>query len=906
MKKKNLFWQMVYMCIIAVVMACFVGACSEDIKNELPNPPDVEQVGDVEFEIDLGSIGNDDEPSGSGDPSEDVGSASNPVNVETGDTLNVTVSQTSSYKDPDGSVYSVEPKASIELFAKLDTIYAKDLETLTSIKGKADVKTSTSGSNPVCHNTVQTFMVGTQEVRFDLMHEVYTYVNSVSQSIEMPYIKVNQADFGTANAIDAKKSNAQSPIRIKKVALTRAAITETNTFEVNVQFNVNLETVNTKQTASKSVSFNVKYMAVVEEVTELDGMLEYVVEGASTELKESYNVEPKNPFLIELKQKSFFASSDTTISVCNPVASFKMLANCDTVFVANLDSLSNFSAIAPQTAQDGNNPVKTTSKYRFNAGGGQSFDIETSYDVFAYDDKENLPYLMFGEPTKKSVSVTELNQTRAVAHSVKYYKVKTVFSVPVKSVNAKNPLDKELNFTVEYIGGVTSVTELDGMLEYTVSGSVDGLKTDNILTPKTPFALELKQKSYFASPDKSIVVGECSPVASFKMLANCDTVFVANLDSLSNFSAIAPQTAQDGNNPVKTTSKYRFNAGGGQSFDIETSYDVFAYDDKENLPYLMFGEPTKKSVSVTELNQTRAVAHSVKYYKVKTVFSVPVKSVNAKNPLDKELNFTVEYIGGVINEEEVVELDSITYRKDFIFYEASYNLPDRTTKVVYRDRNYSNGTVITDTIYSGTSEFAPYYITMGALGEYKLVDISYNERLLIKGNDTIRVMCSLYENKDANSFQVVRTRSSLLKEIDYNNFPVKRLSSKSGDINDYSLYKNASTRELFDETKPVNGWYFQNVLRRYCPEFNRMYISSIELGFYAYFLYIDDKIIDFNEYMPQLKSVAGETQVYPENETRGEALVFKSSVEGVLMNRNISALVVDTFYVAKSDTIINY
>ena len=86
MKKKNLFWQMVYMCIIAVVMACFVGACSEDTKNELPNPPDVEQVGDVEFEIDLGSIGNDVEPSGSGDPSEDVGSASNPVNVETGDT----------------------------------------------------------------------------------------------------------------------------------------------------------------------------------------------------------------------------------------------------------------------------------------------------------------------------------------------------------------------------------------------------------------------------------------------------------------------------------------------------------------------------------------------------------------------------------------------------------------------------------------------------------------------------------------------------------------------------------------------------------------------------------------------------------------------------------------------------
>ncbi len=898
-----------HMCVIVVVTFGLSFSCVEP-EPDFPVNPDTEQVGEVEFEIDLGSLGgNDDEPSGSGDPNEDVGSSSNPVNVETGDTLSVTVTQTSSYKDPDGSVYTVEPKASIELFAELETVHAKDIETLISIKENADVAQSTSGSNPVCYNTVQTFTIGTQEVKFDLMHEVYTYVNSVSQAIEMPYIKVNQANFGTADVIESNKSNAKAPISIKKLALTRASITETNTFEINVIFNIDLEAVNTKSDAKKNVSFNVKYMAVVEDVTELDGNLEYVVEGSSNELKESFKVEPQNPFLLELKQKSYFASSDTTVGVCNPVARFKMLASADTVYVSNLDSLSAFEGLEPQTSVEGENPVKNTSKYVFNAGGNQSFDIETMYEVFAYDDSEDLPYLMLGKPIKKSVSVTPVEQTRAVAYNTKYYKVETVFSVPVKSVNAKNTLDKELNFTVEYIGGVINQTELDGIVEYTVSGSVNSLNTNNSVTPKNPFLMELKQNSYFASPDKSIVVGKCNPVAKFSMHALCDTVFVTELDSLSVFEGLEPQTSVEGENPVKNTSKYVFNAGGNQSFDIETMYEVFAYDDKENLPYLMFEKPIKKSVRVTPVEQTRAVVHDTAFYKVITEFSVPLKSVNAKNTIDETLNFTVEYVGGVVTTSEVVELVDITYRKDIIFYEASYNLPDRTTKVVYRDRNYSNGTVVTDTIYSGTSEFVPGSIYADPRGSTTQIEYSENLIRYAVGDDTIDVHLDRSEFSDK-LYQSTIKRSIKLNKIDMNTFKYMWNSQVDGDILDYGSYKNAISRDMYDENNPVDGWYFQYIVNNcriaYHPDDIPLFSSFVRTNFYAYFLYIDDQIIDFNEYAPKLEVILDQAIFCEGNETRGEALVFKTGFKGTFLDRDINMISIDTFYVAKGDTIINH
>lgn len=117
-------------------------------------------------------------------PSGITATSASPAVVTQGQPLDMEISQKSSYTDPNGSVYTCEPKASIKLIVQQDTLYAKDLQTLISITESSDV--SESGTNPRQYKTLQKFNVGGQEVIFDLAHEIYTYVNSRQTSIEMP------------------------------------------------------------------------------------------------------------------------------------------------------------------------------------------------------------------------------------------------------------------------------------------------------------------------------------------------------------------------------------------------------------------------------------------------------------------------------------------------------------------------------------------------------------------------------------------------------------------------------------------------------------------------------------------------------------------------------------------------
>ena len=94
--------------IFCVLILTLAAACSKDELEEPKQPTDPKA--EVSF-----IVNNDD--GGSSD-------LSAPTVVETGDTLNMTISQKSSYTDTDGKVYSCEPKATISLHARLDTLYA--------------------------------------------------------------------------------------------------------------------------------------------------------------------------------------------------------------------------------------------------------------------------------------------------------------------------------------------------------------------------------------------------------------------------------------------------------------------------------------------------------------------------------------------------------------------------------------------------------------------------------------------------------------------------------------------------------------------------------------------------------------------------------------------------------------
>lgn len=151
-----------------------------------------------------------------------------PVQVESQQGLELVISQKSSYTDPNGKVYTCEPKASIALEASMDTVYAKDIKALTTINGNPKAQTGQSGSNPVKKTTQQVFSIGEQDIFFDLAHEIYTYTNSKQQKIEMPYILVGQAKYGDGTATESKA--ASSPITLRSLSLSRASVTDSTLY----------------------------------------------------------------------------------------------------------------------------------------------------------------------------------------------------------------------------------------------------------------------------------------------------------------------------------------------------------------------------------------------------------------------------------------------------------------------------------------------------------------------------------------------------------------------------------------------------------------------------------------------------------------------------------------------------
>lgn len=261
MKVKCYFGRFVHMCMVAMT-ACMVG-CSDNDEPVVPQPPTPDpDNGEVSFVID--------NENGSG-----TGTTDSPAEVEKGETLNMVISQKSKYTDSDGSVFECEPKATIELFAKLDTVYVKDKNQLTSVQEKPEVTSSQSGTNPIRNAINQKFLIGEQYVNFDLAYEIYNYVNKAEETIEMPYIKVNQANFGSSNANEetpetkARSETLQPVVTLKALPQTRATVSDTVLYEVNVRFNLDIESMNAKTENKQTLAFSVNYLGAVVTTTDV-------------------------------------------------------------------------------------------------------------------------------------------------------------------------------------------------------------------------------------------------------------------------------------------------------------------------------------------------------------------------------------------------------------------------------------------------------------------------------------------------------------------------------------------------------------------------------------------------------------------------------------------------------------
>lgn len=441
MKTKTFLWRAMLGCMAALAM-CLCSACEEDAPTPEPTP-DKPTTGEVNFTIDL--------PGGSGS-----GTTSSPVAVTNGEALNLEITQTSSYTDPNGQVITREPKATIALEVQLDTVVAKDLASLTKVADVSDVKTTTSGSSPVRHQTVQKLKVGGQEIDFDLAYEIYTLTNSVSEKVEMPYIKLNPAKFGSANTTEetpeGRAAIAVSAIKVRPLAMSRAhTVTDSTMYEVEVRFNIGLESVNTKESNAQALEFSATYVGVVETTTTMEDPtvnLSYAwdVKSGTTSTASPFVQTKGQDMELWLTQTSVYTDEYFNRFISEPKAQIKISAVRDTVWATSVDELTTLV----ETSGEVSDVSSATQTF---AVGEKNISIDWSYEAAAVPDGINveMPYYKLSAVKLKNVSHRKLedSNTAMSEKNVDAYEITATFS---QTATAKSSIgDFSQSFEVEYV-----------------------------------------------------------------------------------------------------------------------------------------------------------------------------------------------------------------------------------------------------------------------------------------------------------------------------------------------------------------------------------------------------------------------------------------------------------------------
>ena len=479
MKTKNFFWRAVHMCMVAM-MACVISCSSEDPI--IPEPTPTPNNGEVAFEI-------------SNEGGTGTGTSTSPAEVSKGDTLNMVISQKSSYTDSDGTVFECEPKATIELFAKLDTVYVEELSQLTNVQDKSEVQTSKEGQDPVVNGINQKFLIGEQYVNFDLAYEVYNYRTVDGQTIEMPYVKLNQANFGSSGAAEASEPNARSETVVKSITVkplpqTRASVSDTTWYEVNAIFNLDIECMNAKTENKQNLTFSVTYLGAVtreidlsEPVKELSSTIS-VLSGTNN-TSSPFLVNPREELSLLFKQNSTYTDTYGNKMSCEPEAKVKLFAQTDTIYAKEKEELEG-----TPVSQDfvftasGEDPVLYSAVQLFELG-SQNIQLEMSYEAYTAKDIENneieMPYLKQNATMPSAATVKELSTVTSSKADTTFYDVRVPIKLETINVGTEDENIQTIELVVSYIGAVVTLKEVPELVrvEYRTEFRYAGLKQKN-------------------------------------------------------------------------------------------------------------------------------------------------------------------------------------------------------------------------------------------------------------------------------------------------------------------------------------------------------------------------------------------------------------------------------------------
>lgn len=450
MKAQSIFFQtLLYVLFGAVFLLC---SCTSDDPDSVPSASS--GSGEVSFELVT--------EGGSGS-----GSSSSPFEVAMGETFGLSISQQSRYTDTDGTVFECEPAATIALSTTADTVYAEDLQQLTAVL-EPKVKSSSDGGNPTHYSVTQEFPIGGQSVVFDLSYEVYEYTTVSGKSVEMPYVKPDQAELGSSSASESRGGAVVKSITVKPLVQSRASVSDTTWYEVNAVFNLDVECMNSQLENTRNLTFSVTYRGAVTKEIELGepkAELSSTVDvlGGTNSVSSPYIVNPKEQMSLLFRQNSSYIDAYGNKMVCEPQARINLFAQYDTVYVSKLEELEVTPASQDFVfTESGEDPVLYSTVQLFKLG-IQMIQLDMSYETYTAIDVENneitMPYLKQNATMPGAVTVNEISTATGAKADTTFYNVK--FPITLETVDVGTPDEniQTIELVVSYIGAIVTWKE---------------------------------------------------------------------------------------------------------------------------------------------------------------------------------------------------------------------------------------------------------------------------------------------------------------------------------------------------------------------------------------------------------------------------------------------------------------
>ncbi len=374
------------------------------------------------------------------------------------------LTQRSQFEDPNGTVYTCEPKATVSCSVGSETVQAKSLAEALDIKETGNTSTA-NGTNPTTKTTEQTFTVGGQTIAFKMTHEVYNYNTSDKRTVEMPYVRLSAAKQGTAP--QATETRFAVPtltgIRLEPVEpQTRFTHTTHQLYRVRASFTVDAETMNTASPEKRTLSFEADYYADVEDTQEYpDPTTSYVVHtvpvtGTTGEGPQFVMQQGAREMKIEWQQEYNYtwfdlSSMATQLIKREPKASVQLKVKMDTLMVKEAEDLLKQENTGSTVTALGDNPQTTTGSHVFHIGGQE---IETAWNYEAYPafdangDTHTVPHVELGEPSVADVKAVAVEGKEGV------YDVTVTIKQEMRILESAEPKVEVLEYVAKYAGVV--------------------------------------------------------------------------------------------------------------------------------------------------------------------------------------------------------------------------------------------------------------------------------------------------------------------------------------------------------------------------------------------------------------------------------------------------------------------